>query len=97
MHILGQSTNVTGAAEGSRRLPPYWFESRRRYFVVTFGLRKAMLIDLLAVVSLSLGLVKQTLMRKRPIPFFLRDLITHSILWKRNRVIPLFKSSLICA
>jgi GT2 family glycosyltransferase len=95
MHILGQSTNVTGAAEGSRRLPSYWFESRRRYFAVTFGVRKAMLIDVVGILSLSLGVIKQALMGKRPVPFLLRDLMTHSILRKRNREIPPFKSSLI--
>jgi GT2 family glycosyltransferase len=96
MHIAGQSTNVTGrSTEGSARLPTYWFESRRRYFGVSFGMRKAMLIDAVAIVSMSVGLIKQTLMRKRPVPFFLRDLMTHSVLRKRNRVIPPFKSSLI--
>jgi N-acetylglucosaminyl-diphospho-decaprenol L-rhamnosyltransferase len=95
MHIMGQSTHVTGSREGSRRLPPYWFESRRRYYAVTFGLRKAMLIDAVAVVSLSLGSVKTAVLRRRAVPFFLRDLLTHSILRKRNRVVLSFKSSLM--
>ncbi len=96
MHIASQSTNVTGrASEGSMRLPPYWFESRRRYFVVSFGLRKAMLIDAVAISSLLLGLVKQAIVGKRSIPFFVRDLMTHSILRKRNRYVPPIKSSLL--
>lgn len=95
MHILGQSTNVTGPAEGSRRLPSYWFESRRRYFVVTFGLRKAVLIDVVAIVSGFLGLMKKVALRKQVVPFFLRDLLTHSVLRKSNRANPPFKSSLI--
>jgi hypothetical protein len=93
MHIAGQSTHVTGrSSEGSMRLPSYWFDSRRRYFAVTFGLRKAMLIDVVAIASLSLGLIKKAITRKRPVPYFLRDLMAHSILRKRNRMIPPLKS-----
>ena len=94
MHILGQSTQVTGATEGSRRLPAYWFESRRRYFAVAFGIRKAMLIDVVAILAQSLGLIKKAAMRKQPVPFFVRDLWKHTILRKRNRVIAPVKSSL---
>ncbi|MCS7034699.1 MAG: glycosyltransferase family 2 protein, partial [Phycisphaerae bacterium] len=32
IHLVGQSSGVTGAARGSRRRPAYWFESRWRYF-----------------------------------------------------------------
>ena len=95
MHIMGQSTNVTGAAEKSRRMPSYWFESRRRYFVVTFGLRKAMLIDLVAITALSLGITKKAIMRRSLAPFFLRDLLTYTILRKRNRQTAPLKSSLM--
>ena len=95
MHISGQSTNVTGASEGMRRLPPYWFESRRRYFMVTFGLRRAMVIDLVAIVAISLGRIKKTMMRRSSVPFFFRDFLTHTVLRKRNRDNPAFKSSLI--
>ena len=95
MHIMGQSTHVTGAGEGSRRMPGFWFESRRRYFVVTFGLRKAMLIDVVAIVSQSLGMIKKTFMRRTPVPFFLRDLLTHTILRKRNRAVAPVKSPLM--
>lgn len=36
MHMAGQSTGVT--TPGARkRLPQYWFESRRRYFIKNHG------------------------------------------------------------
>lgn len=95
MHISGQSTKVTGAAERSRRLPAYWFDSRRRYLAVTFGLRWAMVIDVVAITSLSLGWFKRLVLRRQSIPFFLRDLLTHTILRKRNRRIAPLKSSLM--
>ena len=40
MHIMGQTTTVTDISAGPRRLPGYWFESRRRYFAVTYGIGK---------------------------------------------------------
>jgi len=95
MHIAGQSTMVTDPTLGLRRLPGYWFESRRRYFAVAFGIRKAMLIDLVAVLALSVGWLKRTLLRRRSTPYFIRDLMTHTILWKRNRRVPPCKTSLV--
>jgi GT2 family glycosyltransferase len=41
MHIMGQSTTVTDETKGRRRLPSYWFESRRRYFAMTYGIAQA--------------------------------------------------------
>jgi N-acetylglucosaminyl-diphospho-decaprenol L-rhamnosyltransferase len=88
MHIGGQSTTV--ALDTRERLPPYWFESRRRYFAVTFGIAQAMIIDLVAVLAHSLGSVKRVIQRRRHdgIPYYIRDLVRHSVLWKRNRNIP---------
>jgi N-acetylglucosaminyl-diphospho-decaprenol L-rhamnosyltransferase len=88
MHIGGYSTTVSDRAR--ERLPPYWFESRRRYFVVTYGLVQAMLIDVIAVAAHFLGLLKRIALSRRhtAIPCFIRDLLRHSVLWKRNRTIP---------
>ena len=38
MHIAGQSTKVTERNTKPKRLPAYWFESRRRFFAATYGL-----------------------------------------------------------
>jgi GT2 family glycosyltransferase len=88
MHIGGQSTAVTN--ESRDRLPAYWFESRRRYFAVTFGLFHAMAIDSIAVVAHGLGIFKRVLQRRQhgSIPHYVRDLVRHSVLRKRNRDIP---------
>ena len=89
MHIGGATTSVNSKTTLTR-LPHYWFESRRRYFAVTFGLARAMLIDLVAVGAHLLGAVKR-LMQGRlhgGRPRFIRDLLHHSVLWRRNREIP---------
>jgi len=90
MHIAGQSTKMTERTANPKRLPNYWFESRRRYFAVAFGMGCAIAIDLVALVAHSVGIAKRlALQRQRPaIPYFLRDLLRHSVLWPRNRVIP---------
>jgi N-acetylglucosaminyl-diphospho-decaprenol L-rhamnosyltransferase len=88
MHIMGQSTRITDETLKLQRFPAYWFESRRRYFAVTFGVGHAMLIDMVAFVAGSLGLVKRIAQRRPRVPHYLRDLFKHSILWPRNRHFP---------
>jgi hypothetical protein len=85
MHIGGQTTQFTSSAAAPRRLPSYWFESRRRYFAVTFGIRRAMAIDIVAILAHSLGWLKRLVLRRTATPYFIRDLIRHSVLWPRNR------------
>jgi GT2 family glycosyltransferase len=90
MHIMGQSTAVTNQTSEVRRLPDYWFDSRRRYFAASFGTGHAIAIDVVAVIAQALGSIKRfALMRRhRSIPHYIRDLIRHSVLWPRNRGIP---------
>lgn len=90
MHIRGQSTAVTELTATPKRLPDYWFDSRRRYFAVTFGLGRATIIDVVALLAHSLGLMKRWLLNRRgtSVPYFVRDLFRHSLLWPRNRHLP---------
>lgn len=90
MHIEGQSTKVGGRVNRPRRLPAYWFASRRRYFAATFGIRHAMAIDVVAILAHSLGFLKRIALgrTKSAIPHFIRDLTFYSVLWPRNRNVP---------
>jgi N-acetylglucosaminyl-diphospho-decaprenol L-rhamnosyltransferase len=99
MHIGGQSTGVTDLSDRPKRpkrLPAYWFESRRRYFAVTFGVHSALAIDVVSVVACSLGLLKRFTLRRMhsAVPYYIRDLVRHSVLWPRNRVFPPVKCDL---
>ena len=89
MHIMGQSTNVTDTRQGPRRLPAYWFESRRRYYVLAFGLWHAAAIDLVALLANAIGQFKRMIQGRHrdAVPHFIRDLLRHSVLWPRNRSI----------
>ena len=90
MHIRGQSTTVTDETKGPRRLPSYWFDSRRRYFAMTYGISRAIGIDIVAVLAGTIGLVKRTVLgrTRTATPHFIRDLIRHSAIWPRNRIFP---------
>ncbi len=87
MHIAGQSTKVTERNAAPKRLPAYWFASRRRYFVAAYGVRYAMATDVVALVAHGLGSLKRIAQGRaaRGVPHFLADLAQHSILWPRNR------------
>jgi GT2 family glycosyltransferase len=84
MHIGGETTKAR------KRRPAYWFESRRRYFAVTYGVGHAVLIDIVAVGANLLGALKLLIQGRSHsgIPSFTRDLVHHSVIWSRNRNIP---------
>jgi N-acetylglucosaminyl-diphospho-decaprenol L-rhamnosyltransferase len=89
MHIGGQSTNVSNRKAVPERLPAYWFESRRRYFAVNYGVRYAMIADTVALLAHGLGSLKRMAQGRRHqgVPHFLADLLRHSALWPRNRLV----------
>lgn len=85
MHIRGQSTGVTVLDELPKRLPAYWFESRRRYYLKNHGLRYAALADAAALGAGCVGHLKRILKREPHTPHLLRDLVKQSVVWPKNR------------
>ncbi|HVS76975.1 MAG TPA: hypothetical protein VHE11_08580, partial [Steroidobacteraceae bacterium] len=87
MHVGGQSTGVTERNAVPRRLPAYWFDSRRRYFARAFGRAHAMAIDLIVLVTYPVGALKRFALRQRhkAAPHYYRDFIRGSVLLPRNR------------
>jgi GT2 family glycosyltransferase len=87
MHIFCQSTKIMERNAAPKRLPNYWFESRRRYFAVTYGLRYAMAVDVVALLAHGIGLLKLAVQRRteRAVPHYLRDLVKFSTLRPKNR------------
>jgi hypothetical protein len=87
MHVAGQSTGVTVRNVRPRRLPRYWFESRRRYYVMAHGIGGAMRIDLLVLLAYPIGWVKRLALGRfqSSVPHYWRDLLLGSVLWRRNR------------
>lgn len=89
MHVGGQSTGVTERNIAPRRLPDYWFASRRRYFTKAFGLRHAMAIDAVVLASYPLGWLKHCVLRqlRKTTPHYYRDFIRGSVLRTKNRLL----------
>jgi N-acetylglucosaminyl-diphospho-decaprenol L-rhamnosyltransferase len=87
MHIAGQSTGVTAHNVPLKRLPSYWFESRRRYFVATYGTAYATMVDVVALLANSIGSLKRIMQRRKNlgVPHFLTDLVHYSPIWPSNR------------
>lgn len=85
MHVCGQSTGVTALGEAPRRLPRYWFESRRRYFVKHHGVAYTALADLASLLGSGVGALKDVLKGTPRTPHLLRDLARESVLWPRHR------------
>jgi N-acetylglucosaminyl-diphospho-decaprenol L-rhamnosyltransferase len=92
MHMIGKSTSVDEKTRFRRRLPGYWFDSRTRYFAMTHGVGTAALVDVVAIVSSLLGLLKSKLLRRLSTPHYIRDLLAHSVLLRKNRSVAPLKS-----
>ena len=90
MHIAGQSTKVTERNVGPRRLPPYWFDSRRLYFTLTHGAAYAACVDAMTIAASGVGLAKSALLGRlgTHVPHFVRDLFRHSALRARALAAP---------
>jgi len=87
MHVGGQSTGVTERNTVPKRLPAYWFDSRRRYFTKAFGIAHAMAIDLVVLAAYPLGLLKRLALRQQheSVPHYYRDFIRGSVLRSNKR------------
>jgi N-acetylglucosaminyl-diphospho-decaprenol L-rhamnosyltransferase len=89
MHIGGQSTGVDretasdDALPKRARLPAYWFESRRRYFVKNFGIGRAIAADLAFGIGYACWRLRRRLQRKPDLdpPHMLTDFWRHSVLF----------------
>jgi GT2 family glycosyltransferase len=81
VHLVGQSTGVSYAPTERRRLPRYWFESRRRFFVKNFGALYAAAADLFWMTGRVLGYTRGALQRRpdRTPHRFLRDFARESV------------------
>jgi N-acetylglucosaminyl-diphospho-decaprenol L-rhamnosyltransferase len=83
VHLVGQSSGVTVRDQPKRRVPRYWFDSRRRYFITHHGRLYAAVADLGVILSYPVGRVMDTLRRRRnrSTPHFIRDFIRYSALF----------------
>lgn len=81
MHIVGQSTGISGEQAYVQRRPTYWFESRRRYWLKHHGRAYAMAVDLAWLAGHLVWRARRALMRRAHAtpPHFLRDFLANSV------------------
>lgn len=81
IHLAGQSTQVTGVISKSKRLPPYLFEARRRYFLKNHRPLYAATVDACAIMGMALWRLRVLLTRieDNAPPHLLGDTIRHSV------------------
>ena len=82
VHFVGQLTGVRHADERPRRLPAYWYESRRRYFLLNYGLVYSVAVDVAVILGNALWRIRRTIERKPPVdpPHWIRDLVSRGVL-----------------
>ena len=87
VHFVGQLTGVRTANARPRRLPPYWYESRRRYFVLNQGLLRAVAVDLAVLLGNALWTLRRLVERKPAVdpPHWIGDLLSRGVLTRGGR------------
>lgn len=83
IHISGRSTGLTGEGAAQRRVPAYWFESRRRYLVKNHGRAYAVATDMIALAGLCLWRCRKPASHGVP-PYFMRDFVMQSALFRHD-------------
>ncbi len=80
IHFGGESTGLTGPRRRPR-LPAYWYQGRRRYFLKNYGPRHTMLIDAAFILGFATWRIRRRIQRKPDTdpPHMLFDSIRHSV------------------
>jgi len=80
VHLVGQSSGVTTPTSTPKRLPPYWFESRQRFFYKNWGVWYGVIADALRLIGILLWRLRRRLQGKAETnpPYLLEDLYQQS-------------------
>ena len=84
VHLVGQSSGVTDTKKPPKRLPGYWFDSRKRFFVKNYGRLYAAVADAVWVFGFVLWRMRRSIQRKPDSdpPQILTDFIRNSVVLK---------------
>lgn len=84
VHLVGQSSGVTDTKKPPKRLPGYWFDSRKRFFVKNYGRFYAAVADAVWVFAFILWRMRRSIQRKPDSdpPQILGDFIRNSVVLK---------------
>ncbi|MEY4580187.1 MAG: hypothetical protein RL701_4890 [Pseudomonadota bacterium] len=91
VHHMGASTGVTDEKRPPRRIPGYWFDSRRRYFVKNHGVVHAVLADSAFLLGRAVDVVRRAAWPKRSRPnppHMFRDYLQNGVLARGTSLAP---------
>lgn len=91
LHHMGASTGVTDEKRPPQRIPAYWFESRRRYFLKNYGITHALLADSAFLAGHTLRKLRQLVapkVRRPDPPHMVRDYVQNSVLTRGTKLAP---------
>jgi N-acetylglucosaminyl-diphospho-decaprenol L-rhamnosyltransferase len=90
VHLEGQATGMNGAEQSVRRMPPYWFAARRRYFVKHHGHLVAWVASLVWALGHASWRVRRRLQAKRDPdpPHLLTDFVRYNFLTRHPSLCP---------
>lgn len=88
VHLVGQSSGVTDTKKPPKRLPQYWFDSRRRYFLKNYGLVYTALTDVSWASGFGVWRLRRVLQGKPDgdPPNLLTDFVTNSVFFKGGKI-----------
>ncbi len=88
VHLVGQSSGVTDTKRPPKRLPGYWFDSRRRYFLKNHGWLYAALADAAWVSGFVLSRWRWVVRRKlgKTPPKLFSDFLLNSVILKGGQI-----------
>jgi N-acetylglucosaminyl-diphospho-decaprenol L-rhamnosyltransferase len=92
MHLVGQSTGISHK-KMQKRMPVYWFESRRRYFLKNFGALYAAMADMCWLVGFSTWKLRNIVQRKEDNhpPGLFTDFLLNSVFFRGFTLLPVKK------
>lgn len=84
VHLVGQSSGVTDTKRPPKRLPQYWFDSRRRYFVKNYGVFYTAVADVVWATSFASWQLRRAIQGKpnHDPPKILSDFLLNSVFIK---------------
>jgi len=87
IHFVGQSTGVTTKGKRNLRAPGYWYQSRRRYFVLNHGLAFTLMTDTAVIAAGCLWKIRELFgaRSENAKEYELRDFLMNSTLIRQGR------------
>lgn len=84
VHLVGAASGFSDTRKKAPRRPPYWFESRRRFFLQNYGRVVLVLADAAWLLGFGIWSIRRMLQGKpdHDPPFFLKDFFSHSVFRK---------------